>query len=142
MGDEHPTVIATLDSMEVVESAKYCAENPRSNTSDFLLDGADAVCNAETPTSMAEFLGIDTTNTVSPRQWFQNTCGPIIYAAENEFEMKTQDITRALSSAGGTITGSPAASDEHRQSSNPMNDSIESQDDEHDQGVETSQFSF
>jgi hypothetical protein len=127
--------------MEVVESAKYYAENPRSNKSDFLLDGADAVCNAETPTSMAEFLGIDTSNSMSPRQWFQNTCGPIIYAAENEFEMKTQDITRAVSSAGATLVGSPA-SDEECQSPNPMNDSIESQDDDQDQGVETSRISF
>jgi hypothetical protein len=127
--------------MEVVEAAKYSAENPSPSRREFLImDGAAAVCNAQSPTNLTEYLGFDTLDAMpSPGQWFQNTCGPIMYAAENEFEMKSQDIARALSSAGtGTAGGSSASAPSDERSPTEIDFHV----DDEDQGVETSRISF
>jgi hypothetical protein len=108
LGDNHPTVSSTMDSIDLVETAKYCAENPRSPT-DFLIDGADGMCNSQTPRSMAEMLGLEIVDTESPRTWFPNPCAPLLYSAEKEYEVKT-DVNEA-SSPRATNTLSPLNED-------------------------------
>mmetsp|Transcript_14096 Transcript_14096/g.32500 ORF Transcript_14096/g.32500 Transcript_14096/m.32500 type:complete len:407 (-) Transcript_14096:224-1444(-) len=84
LGDDHPTVCSTMDSIELVETAKACAANPRS-PHEFLMNKAAAVCSHETPTDvMTEMLGIENFDSISPKNWFLNPCGPDTYDSQNE----------------------------------------------------------
>ena len=62
-----------------MDTAKYCAVNPRSDH-DFLMNRAVAVCTDENPTTMmTEMLGIEDFESISPKNWFLNACGPDSY---------------------------------------------------------------
>jgi hypothetical protein len=70
-----------LESIDLVETAKYCAENPTSPHTDFLMRGAESMCNSQAPTNMAQMLGLEpgALDALAPHQWFQNPCGPALY---------------------------------------------------------------
>lgn len=77
LGDDHPTVSSTIDSIEVVETAKYMSENPLSHHN-FLINQAAAACTAENPTHvMAEILGLENFTDMLPKNWFANPWGPV-----------------------------------------------------------------
>jgi len=77
LGDDHPTVSSTIDSIEVVETAKYMSENPLSHHN-FLINQAAAACTAEDPTHvMAEILGFEKFTDMLPKNWFANPWGPV-----------------------------------------------------------------
>jgi outer membrane protein assembly factor BamD (BamD/ComL family) len=79
LGDDHPTVSSTIESIELVETAKYMSENPLSHHN-FLINQAAAACTAENPTHvMAEVLGLENFTDMSPKNWFANPCGPDAY---------------------------------------------------------------
>lgn len=76
LGDEHPIVSGTIDSIELVETAKHCAANPQSYNA-FLMKTATAACNVENPTQVVtEMLGM---NNFDEGEWFLNPCAPITY---------------------------------------------------------------
>ena len=77
LGDDHPTVSSTIDSIEVVETAKYMSENPLSHHN-FSINQAAAACTAENPTHvMAEILGLENFTDMLPKNWFANPWGPV-----------------------------------------------------------------
>lgn len=79
LGDDHPTVSSTIDSIELVETAEYMAENPLSHH-DFLMNQAAAACTGENPTNlMIEILRLENFHEMSPNNWFANACGPVAY---------------------------------------------------------------
>jgi hypothetical protein len=92
LGDNHPTVASTLESMQLVESAKYCAENPMSPAS-ILMNGAETVCNAAEPTNMASMLGFDSSK-LDPQQWFPNPCAPSAYTNENDYTRENASLRK------------------------------------------------
>ena len=80
LGDDHPTVLSTSDSIELVDSAKYSAANPRSQAHNYLMNKAVAVCSdSETnpATMMTDLFSIENLETISPKNWFMNPCGPV-----------------------------------------------------------------
>jgi len=80
LGDDHPTVLSTSDSIELIDSAQHGASNHRTNAHDFLMKKAVAVCSdTETnpTTMMTELFGIENLETISPKNWFLNACGPV-----------------------------------------------------------------
>jgi tetratricopeptide (TPR) repeat protein len=80
LGDDHPTVLSTSDSIELVDSAKYSAANPRSQAHKYLMNKAVAVCSdSETnpATMMTDLFSIENLETISPKNWFMNPCGPV-----------------------------------------------------------------
>ena len=84
LGDDHPTVNSTIESIELVETAKHCAANPQSPHA-FLLNQAAAACTVENPTSvMSEMLGLENLEDISPRDWFANPCGPMSYSLKDD----------------------------------------------------------
>eukprot|EP00536_Pseudo-nitzschia_multiseries_P011461 jgi/Psemu1/259845/estExt_Genewise1Plus.C_3920004 len=84
LGDDHPTVLSTLESIELVETAKYCAANPQSHH-EFLMNKAVAVCIDENPADvMTEMFGIQNIDSFSPKNWFVNPCGPVLNTPEKE----------------------------------------------------------
>ena len=75
LGDEHPIVNSTLDSIKLVETAKHCAANPQSYN--VFLKTAAAACTVESPTNvMTEILGM---GTFEEGDWFLNPCAPVSY---------------------------------------------------------------
>lgn len=81
LGDDHPTVASTLESIDLVETAKYCAEHPSSPHADFLMRGAESMCNSQVPTNVTQMLGLKegALDALAPQQWFQNPCGPALF---------------------------------------------------------------
>ena len=73
LGDEHPTVSSTIDSIELVE----VAANPQSHHA-YLLNKAAAACAVENPANVVNEL-IDDFADISPADWFANPCGPVSY---------------------------------------------------------------
>eukprot|EP00535_Pseudo-nitzschia_heimii_P007268 CAMPEP_0197177752 /NCGR_PEP_ID=MMETSP1423-20130617/3250_1 /TAXON_ID=476441 /ORGANISM="Pseudo-nitzschia heimii, Strain UNC1101" /LENGTH=870 /DNA_ID=CAMNT_0042627357 /DNA_START=226 /DNA_END=2838 /DNA_ORIENTATION=- len=84
LGDDHPIVSSTIESIELVETAKQCAANPQSAHA-FLMKHAAAACTVENPTSvMTEMLGLENFEDISPKNWFANPCGPISYSLKDD----------------------------------------------------------
>ncbi len=76
LGDEHPIVSGTIDSIDLVETAKHCAANPHSYNA-FLMKTATAACTVENPTQVVtEMLGM---GNFDEGDWFLNPCAPITY---------------------------------------------------------------
>ena len=74
LGDDHPTVNSTMESIRLVETAKYCAANPASYNA-FLMKYADAACTVANPSNvMTELLGI---GNFEQDDWFVNPCAPM-----------------------------------------------------------------
>jgi len=86
LGDEHPIISSTMDSIELVETAKHYAENPLSNPA-FYMNKAAAACAVENPSDvMIEMIdaGIDSFDGMSPNEWLLNPCGPVVYNPQND----------------------------------------------------------
>jgi len=82
LGDDHPIVLSTLDSIELVETARHCAENPQSHRE--FLNKAAKICTDENPADfMTEIFGMENINSFSPKKWFINPCGPDLYNPED-----------------------------------------------------------
>jgi hypothetical protein len=81
-------VTSTLESIEFVATAKYYAENPSSRPGGFLMHGAEAICNSQAPSSMAQMFGLDARSlkALTPQQWFQNPCGPALFEDECDWK--------------------------------------------------------
>ena len=78
LGDDHPTINSTIESIRLVETAKYCAANPTSYNA-FLMKSATAACTVANPTNvMNELLGL---GNFDQDEWFLNRflnpCSPI-----------------------------------------------------------------
>lgn len=80
LGDDHPTVECTHDSIEVVETASRQSKKK----SNFLFGTSDAVCNHENPSNIIEMLGLNSLEAMSPSEWFQYPCGQVSYIREDD----------------------------------------------------------
>ena len=79
LGDDHPTVLSTSNSIQFVDTARHCAANPQSHHA-FFMNKAVAACTDENPADvMTEMLGINNIDSFSPKNWFVNPCGPVLY---------------------------------------------------------------
>lgn len=81
LGDTHPTVLSTSDSIGLVDSAKNGpSNNESSNSHKFYINKAVAVCSdvdTNPSTVVTELFGIENLDSISSSiSWFQNPCGP------------------------------------------------------------------
>jgi hypothetical protein len=106
LGDDHPTVESTLDSIEVVETARDISRQTKKNNN-FLIGNSDAVCNHENPSNIIEMLGLSTLEAMAPSQWFQNPCGPITYTQEEDGQSMTKSqLLKTKKRRDGSSNGS------------------------------------
>jgi len=78
LGDEHPIVSSTIDSIQLVEAAA----NPLSHHA-LLMKQAAAACAAAQPTEVVNEI-IETFEDISPNNWFANPCGPVAYNPKDD----------------------------------------------------------
>jgi hypothetical protein len=78
LGDEHPIVSSTIDSIQLVEAAA----NPLSHHA-LLMKQAAAACAAAEPAEVVNEI-IETFEDISPKNWFANPCGPVAYNPKDD----------------------------------------------------------
>lgn len=78
LGDNHPTVSSTYDSISLVDKAKS-GSSSKNRTHDFYMDKAVAVCSdsgTNATTVITELFGIENFESIAAVDWLQNACGP------------------------------------------------------------------
>lgn len=140
LGDDHPTVASTMESMDLVETAKHCAENPASPAATLLMNGAESVCNAAAPTNITQMLGFNSSTLLSsfaPRQWFPNPCAPTVYTEENGDERKNAGLDTSADSPNAVDnTGDDDGSASSSSSSSSSDEDDEAEDDVREEAEE------
>mmetsp|Transcript_4037 Transcript_4037/g.9956 ORF Transcript_4037/g.9956 Transcript_4037/m.9956 type:complete len:1020 (+) Transcript_4037:595-3654(+) len=99
LGDSHPTVKSTLESISFIEAVR---EGPLQAATNNLLQGANAVCNAGRSSNVASMLGFEAFDSSSPLQWFHNSCGvqEICDGKNNLNDMSFKNKRESLRSSG------------------------------------------
>ncbi|KAL3902416.1 MAG: hypothetical protein SGILL_010831, partial [Bacillariaceae sp.] len=124
LGDDHPTVASTLESMDLVDTAKYCAENP-AGPGTFLMSGAETVCNAGAPTNISRILGFNSSS------WFpSNPCAPTALTKEKDYEGKSAVLDTSTDFPNAVDNMEDDDDDDSDGSSSSSSDSSNSSDDD------------